>query len=129
MNKNIKLTMSLVVVFLSGCGGMPANSKSELMRIVNERYELRGNYKEIANYWDMNGEQCPTEPVMRANLVIDESEKKAQIIITSQGVALYGIVELISDGDQKTRVVVHYTGNMNCPKQVSNFFKSHFQIL
>ena len=129
MNKNIRLITSLIAVFISGCGGNPAHNKSELMSIVNEQYELRGNYKEISNYWDMHGEQCPTEPVMRANLVIEESERRAQFTITSQGVALYGIVELIGEGDQKTRVVVHYTGNMKCPKQVSNFLKAHFQIL
>ncbi len=118
----------LISVLLSACGALPVMTKTEAMQKVKEIYEISGNYADVTEYWDMNAGKCTIDGANAVQLNIDKDKQKSEIVI-SNGIAVYGIVEMIGDGSNKTKVIVHSWGAFACPDLISNFLKENFKVV
>jgi hypothetical protein len=110
--RTILLTIILISVF--GCGStMPVFTKAEIAEkhsSTSKTFVKKGNYLDLARYWDENAKKQSINFTPASFLKIWEKERKAEISIGNG--PYYGFIELRYIDENTTQITIFSWGGM-----------------
>ncbi len=107
-----KIIIILLIIGLSGCSiAMPIFTKKEIYQMPGATFIKKGNYLDLAHYWDDNAKKQMIDVKGASYLMIWEKEKEAEITVGNG--PYYALIQLKEIDESTTRITSYGNDSMN----------------